>query len=137
MDENIVDVICDNSRTKCVIKLNGVFCDGYNEYASIGVFSHFHGDHIGAISNCIGSCDTLITHPITFEGIVALNPGIRHRQQWVQQDFDTVYKMNDGSIRLLKANHIPGSSQIHVESGDVSMLYSGDFNFPDMQIRAC
>ena len=136
LDEDVIDVLCnDHQRKNCVIKLDGVFCDGYKKGQTIGAFSHFHDDHIAAVADCVGSYDVLITHPITFEGIVALKPGIRHREQWITQDFDTVYKMNNGSMRLLKANHIPGSSQIHVETGDMSLLYSGDFSFPDMQIR--
>ena len=136
MDEPVVDVQCNSPRTSnCAIKLDGVFCDGFKEGRSIGVFSHFHEDHIASITQCIGSYDVLITHPITFEGIIALKPGIRYREQWVQQDFDTSYHIRGGHIRLLKANHIPGSSQVYVETGDKSMLYSGDFNFPDIQVK--
>ena len=136
MDEPIVDVQCNSPRkSNCAIKLDRVFCDGFKEGKSIGVFSHFHEDHIAAITECIGSYDVLITHPITFEGIVALKPGMRYREQWVRQDFDTAYPIHDGHIRLLKANRIPGSSQVYVETGDKSMLYSGDFNFPDIQIK--
>ncbi len=136
MSEQIVDVECNKHRkTNCAIRLDGVSCDGYGENRSIGVFTHFHEDHIGAVTECIASYDVLIAHPTTFEGIVALKPGIRHRQQWVQQDFGTTYHMPGGYIQLLKANHIPGSSQVYVEMNGKSMLYSGDFNFPDIQIK--
>ena len=136
MDEREVDVQCGGASTqRCAIKLDGVYCDGHVERQSIGVFSHFHEDHIGAISDCIGTYDVLLTHPITFECIDALKPGMRHREQWVTSDYDTAYKFSGGTIRLLKSNHIPGSAQVHVESGSTSMLYSGDFNYPDIQIR--
>ena len=119
----------------CTIRLDKVSCDGYQENRSVGVFSHFHDDHIGNISKCISSYDVLITHPITFEGIDALKPGMRYREQWVTQDYDTSYYFGNSRVRLLKANHIPGSAQVHVESDGKTMLYSGDFNFPDVQIR--
>lgn len=136
MDEREVDVQCNDGATKnCAIKLGSVYCDGHVEKQSIGVFSHFHEDHIRAVSDCIGTYDVLLAHPITFEGIEALKPGMRYRQQWITHDYDSAYKFAGGTIRLLKANHIPGSSQIHVESGSESMLYSGDFNYPDIQIR--
>ena len=136
MDEYIVDVKCNKHQTSnCAIRLDHVFCDGYNEYGSIGAFSHFHEDHIGSVVDCIRTYDTLITHPITFRGIAALKPGIKHRVQWVPQDFGTKYRTNTGYIELLKANHIPGSSQIYVIADDKSMLYSGDFNFPDAQVK--
>ena len=136
LTERLVDVQCSGSSTKnCAIKLGNVYCDGHAEHKSIGVFSHFHEDHIGAISECIGTYDVLLAHPLTFEGIEAVKPGMRYREQWVTHDYDSAYRFTDGSIRLLKANHIPGSSQIYVESGSTTMLYSGDFNYPDLQTR--
>ena len=136
MDERIIDVICSNdSKKNCAIVLDSITCDGYKEGVMIGAFSHFHDDHIRSIPSCISSYDVLIIHPITFEGINALYPGMRYREQWVTQDYDAMYRFDGGTIRLLKANHIPGSSQVYVESGGETMLYSGDFSYPDVQIR--
>ncbi len=136
MEERVIDVECnENQQKNCAIKLDTVFCDGYRQGRDIGVFSHFHEDHIHAIHDCIGTYNVLITHPITFEGINALKPGMKYRQQWATQDYDSKYVFGNGGIRLLKANHIPGSSQVHVESGDKTLLYSGDFSYPDIQIR--
>jgi len=64
-----------------------------------------------------------------------MDSGYKHREQWVTQDYETKFASHVGDIRLLKANHIPGSAQIHVERNGVSMLYSGDFNYPEIQIR--
>ena len=136
MDERSVDVVCgDHTGKNCAIKLDGVFCDGYVPDASIGVFSHFHDDHTKGLPFCVAKYDVLVAHPTTFEGINALHPGMRRREQWVTQDYDTEYPFSGGKIRLLKANHIPGSSQVYVESGDRTMLYSGDFGYPDIQTR--
>lgn len=135
-DWNIVDVKCNEGQHKnCPIQLGQVYCDGFKEDKKIGVFSHFHEDHIQAITDCIGSYDILITHPITFEAITALKPGLGYREQWITQDYDTKYLTPAGAIRLLKANHIPGSAQVHVETDGSALLYSGDFNYPEMQIR--
>ena len=133
-----VNVISCPSNKGCVIKLEQVFCDGY--YADspdnrIGVFSHFHQDHIKAIEDCIGKYDKIIVHPITFAAIIALKPGLEYREQWLPQGYDTGYTSKAGTIRLLNANHIPGSAQVHVETEKYSLLYSGDFNFPDIQIK--
>ena len=136
MDERVTDVICANdTRTNCPIALDGISCDGYKKDTLYGVYSHFHQDHMGSVSDCIANYDVLIAHPITFEGINALKPGMKYREQWVTQDYDTAYKFPDGFIRLLKANHIPGSSQVYVESAGKTMVYSGDFSYPDVQIR--
>ena len=136
MDEPLVDIVCDqNHKTNCAIILDRVTCDGYRDTKRIGVFSHFHEDHIGAITDCIGTYDVLLAHNTTFEAIVALKPGMKYRSQWVPQQYGTEYHAEGLKISLLKANHIPGSSQVYVESNKTSMLYSGDFNFPDMQIK--
>jgi Cft2 family RNA processing exonuclease len=136
LSESPVDVVCNtNQRKNCSIRIGKLFCDGFNDDGFIGAFSHFHQDHIHAISECIGRYDTIITHPITFEAITAIDSGYRFREQWITQDYDTKFSSPIGDIRLLKANHIPGSAQIHIETENTTMLYSGDFNYPDIQIR--
>jgi Cft2 family RNA processing exonuclease len=134
-DFDLIDVVCNDSKHHhCPIKLSSVYCDGFKSESKIGVFSHFHSDHISAITECIGEYDVLITHPITFEAITAIKPGFKLREQWVTLDGNK-YKTNFGTVRLLKANHIPGSSQVHVETDGTSLLYSGDFNYPDIEIQ--
>lgn len=136
LNEEQINVICNPNQTKnCAVKLGGVYCDGYHPSGKIGCFSHFHQDHTHAITDCIGKYDTLITHPITFEAITAMDSGFRYREQWIPQDYDSKYHCPAGDIRLLKANHIPGSAQVHVDANGITMLYSGDFNYPDIQIR--
>ena len=135
-----VNVVCSGSNSGCVVKLEQVFCDGFYEHGRIGVFSHFHQDHIKSIEDCIGTYDKIIVHPITFAAITALKPGLKYREQWLTQGYDddgrgARYPFKGGTIRLLDANHIPGSAQVHVETENYSLLYSGDFNFPGMQIR--
>ena len=136
LEEKIFDVDCNpNQKTNCPIKLGQVYCDGYKENVGLGVFSHFHEDHISSVKACLDTYDKLIVHPITLQAISALLPGYQHYEQWIPQDYDTEYSGSVGDIRLLKANHIPGSCQVHVETSNSSFLYSGDFNFPEMQIR--
>lgn len=110
-------------------------CDGYLSDKKIGIFSHFHEDHIGAITKCIDTYDILLTHNTTYAAIAALAPGVEHREQWRPQNYGVEYHTGDIKIQLLDANHIPGSSQIHVQTKDTSILYSGDFNYPEMQIK--
>lgn len=136
MDNLLVDIICgQNRRSNCTVMLEHVTCDGHAENKTIGVFSHFHEDHIGSILDCIGSYDVLLTHNTTFDAIVALKPGMRLRQQWTPQQYGTEYHDHGTKIQLIKANHIPGSSQVYVENDRASMLYSGDFSYPGVQIK--
>lgn len=135
ISEDVTEIICNrNEKKDCTIRLGKVFCDGYNDTGLIGCFTHFHEDHIGAVADCIGKYDTIITHPLTLEALTALDSGLRYREQWVTQDYGIDFVSKVGKIRLLKANHIPGSAQIHVEKEDATMLYSGDFNYPEVQI---
>jgi len=149
LTEEIIKVHCnDGQKTNCPIKLGQIYCDGFkgpndpkaqqdpNEYSGlIGVFSHFHEDHIGAVRQCLGSYDKLIVHPITLNAISALIPGCQHYEQWEPQNYGTVFTSKVGNVQLLDSNHIPGSSQVHVETNDNTLLYSGDFNYPEIQIR--
>lgn len=135
-EEEIIDIVCNADQTRnCAIRLGKVFCDGYSPDGKIGCFSHFHQDHVHAIKDCIGSYDTLITHPITFEAITAIDSGYKYREQWKPQNYGEKFVSKAGTIQLLDANHIPGSSQIYVENNGVSMIYSGDFNYPEIQIK--
>ena len=125
LSEEQIEVVCNPNQTKnCAIRLGSVYCDGYNPKGKIGCFSHFHQDHTHAITDCLRGYSTIITHPITFEAITAMDSGYRYLEQWVPQDYDTKYPSPVGDIRLLKANHIPGSAQVHVDAnGLLQALY--------------
>lgn len=138
MGENtLFSVVGSSGNKNCPIKLDRIYCDGFveNNHYGIGVFSHFHSDHIKDVELCLRQYDTLITHPITLAAIDALYPGFKLYASWQPQDYGESYHSAVGQIRLLQANHIPGSCQIHLETSDSSFLYSGDFKFPEMTIR--
>jgi putative mRNA 3-end processing factor len=130
-------VVGSSMNKNCPIQLDQIYCDGFKEDNSngIGVFSHFHSDHIGDVEACLRKYDTLITHPITLAAIDALNPGFKLYASWTSQDYGQGFPSPVGKIRLLKANHIPGSCQVHLETNDSTFLYSGDFKFPEMTIQ--
>jgi putative mRNA 3-end processing factor len=137
IEDNLISVSCSSQSKNGPIKLDRIYCDGYVEDNSngIGVFSHFHSDHIGDVEACLRKYDTLITHPITLAAIDALNPGYKLYASWASQDYGQYFPSPVGKIRLLKANHIPGSCQVHLETNDSTFLYSGDFKFPEMTIK--
>ena len=140
--EKYVDVCCGgNSKHKCAIKLDEVYCDGYLKGKKIGAISHFHSDHISAIEDCLRKYDAIVIHPTTLRAIGALDSGWPHCEQWTALEYDTLdtkgslYRTYSSEVRLLKANHIPGSSQVHVITNGISLLYSGDFSYPFAPIR--
>ena len=124
-----MDVVCSNDEKRaCAIRLGYVYCDGYSTEAKIGAFSHFHDDHSSSIPKCLNKYDLLITHHKTLRAFE--NKGWSHYEQWHPMEYGESIRTNSLTIRLLKANHIPGSAQIFVQTDDKSMLYSGDFNYP-------
>jgi len=109
--------------------------------------SHGHLDHCGLVPNL---CDlgpavlgTKATHVLTrilskdtlkiskLEGLpppfekedintlVNIAQDIDYGEQWTDTDY---------TVELRDAGHIPGSSQVYVNHGDSSLLYTGDFN---------
>ena len=130
-------IVRSKVNKNCPVKLDQIYCDGFVEDNSngIGVFSHFHSDHIGDVESCLRKYDTLITHPITLAAIDALNPGFKLYASWTSQDYGQPFPSRVGKIQLLKANHIPGSAQVHLETNNSTFLYSGDFKFPEMTIK--
>src|ERR1700732_3882825 len=79
--------------------------------------SHAHSDHIGNHQEVILSETTALL-------MAARLPGrrIEHRLP-----FDNELKYRNAGIRLLPAGHILGSAQIYIETGQESLLYTGDF----------
>lgn len=133
----IIDVECNNNNCKnCAVKLGRVYCDGLSDKGAIGCFTHFHHDHTSSVEDCIGQYDRIITHHITLKALSVNYEGIDLRDNWVTQEYGDKFNSKDGDeITLLLANHIPGSAQVHVQTNETSMIYSGDFSFPEMTTR--
>ena len=129
-----IDICCSgNGFINCPIKLDEVYCDGYLKGKKIGAITHFHSDHISTIPLCLQEYDTIITHEITHRAF--RHNGLAHYEQWYPMGYGEKYVTLSSTIRLLEANHIPGSAQIHVETDGKALLYSGDFNYPSVTIR--
>lgn len=117
--------------------LNGVACDGYVPEKKTAVVTHFHEDRSAEINKMQRECDAILLHPITYAALAALTPSIRLRPQFVPTDYDTPFAGSDYKVRLLRSNHIPGSCQVLVEHDGSRLLYSGDFNYPDVHVPKC
>ena len=46
----------------------------------------------------------------------------------VSVEYNSQFKVNDASVSMINAGHIPGSAQIIIESDGRRVLYTGDFN---------
>ena len=119
------------------IRLDGIVCDGYLEGKTVAVITHFHHDHIKDIEKMLTKYDKILVTPITFQALIALNSSLEFRQQFVPTNYGTKFTTNDSEISLFNSNHIPGSCSVLVEHDGQRMLYSGDFNYPNLHIPKC
>ena len=132
---DLIDVCCGERSRHCPIKLHEVYCDGYFKQMKVGAISHFHSDHIGAIEDCLRQYDEIITHKTTLKALGGIDSGWPRCENWVPLEYGDTHPTNSSEISLLKANHIPGSAQVHVVTDGKSLLYSGDFSYPHCTIR--
>lgn len=143
MYNDYADIVCGeiSKNEDCGILIgNSIVCDGYNKNRTVAVFSHFHSDHIEKFPRSFASCDVVLVSIPTLEALKAIfGNAISYRQNVHAIPFGVPYITNTGEkITLYPANHIPGSSQIFVETSDgKKIMYSGDFNFPDIEVPQC
>lgn len=119
---------------------DSVVCDGYDEGRTTGVFTHIHTDHIAKFSKALGRCDKILASNATYKMLVALQgEPLKYHANLIPVDFNSpYYNKYDEKITLYPSNHILGSSQVLVEtSKNLRILYSSDFNFPEMSVIHC
>ncbi len=132
--EKYVDIPCTGNSP---IQLDGIVCDGYLEDKTIAVITHFHQDHIKDIEKMLTKYDKILMTSITFQALIALKPALKLRQQFAPTNYGTVFRTKDSKISLFNSNHIPGSCSVLVEHDGKRMLYSGDFNYPNIHTPKC
>ena len=132
--EKYVEIPCKENSP---IRLNDIVCDGYLEDKTIAVITHFHQDHIKDIEKMLTKYDKILMTSLTFRALTALKPALKLRQQFVQTDYSTKFKTMDSTISLFDSNHIPGSCSVLVEHDGKRILYSGDFNYPNIPTPKC
>ena len=119
------------------IQLDGIVCDGHLESKTVAVITHFHQDHIEDIEKMLTKYDKILMTHTTFQVLIALKPALKLRQQFVPTNYGTAFRAKDSTITLFNSNHIPGSCSVLVEHDGKRMLYSGDFNYPNIHIPRC
>lgn len=84
---------------------------------ALAFVSHAHSDHIGAHAEVI----------LTRETAALMQARLRGKRTERELEFDQAHRLGEAALRLLPAGHITGSAQVHVESAEGSLLYTGDF----------
>jgi Cft2 family RNA processing exonuclease len=90
--------------------------------------SHAHSDHLGAHAGVI----------LTRETSALMRARLHGKRSEQVLAFEEAHSLGTATLRLLPAGHITGSAQIHVESEEGSLLYTGDFKLrPSRSAEAC
>jgi len=145
---NFADIHCDplSSRTKDgkaieqpILIGNSIVCDGYFvDQAGLpkttAIFSHFHDDHTWDFNRTLRNCHNVLMTESTYRALKALK-NFPDRPSIHKLEYNEKFSTSTGEIiKLVNANHVPGSAQVLVEMEQTGekILYSGDFSFPNI-----
>lgn len=139
--ENLADIQCDLMSKKFPIWQSitvgrSIVCDGYHDGKTTAVFSHFHEDHVFDIGRALTGCHDVIMSPITYKALLGMGAIYERATIRPLSENDVFHTDLGEEIRLLNANHVPGSMQVLVtmEDSGEKILYSGDFCYPGMPV---
>ncbi|MEL9939524.1 MAG: MBL fold metallo-hydrolase [Ignisphaera sp.] len=118
------------------IDLNGaitffsrICVDGHSNGCITRAVTHIHSDHTIDLNKSVLLCKHVIGTPITIDLLDALGYSIPKVKK-VALEYNQTLVFNDTKIRLLYADHIPGSAQIVAEKNSTVVAYTSDFKNP-------
>ena len=116
--------------TGAVILGEGVVADGHLPGALVRIITHAHHDHLVGLRDSIRETPLIAATPLTLEMVEILGYRVP-RNRSLPVNPGGVFAANGMRVRLLPANHIPGSVQVLVEHEDGFRAgYTGDFKQP-------
>ncbi|BFH73247.1 MBL fold metallo-hydrolase [Sulfurisphaera javensis] len=93
------------------------------------VLTHFHSDHLNELDKSIKECASIIATPITLDAISVLGYTVpKHKR--IDLEYGITLDVVNEKIRLEKADHIMGASQVVVNTDGIEIAYTGDFKNP-------
>lgn len=92
--------------------------------------SHAHKDHVGGLKN--DNCIKISTIQTISLGEAILNKKIKNA---ISCNYGETVNYHELNFKLINSGHVFGSASIFIEDKDVSLLYTGDFNFTDSLIQ--
>ncbi len=123
--------LVDIKSTGAILLGDSFAIDGYyNRLAR--VITHAHSDHLRGLTESIQYSSMIIAHPITIELLFEIiNMSSTHkymlRQKAIPLNYNQEIEVNKEILKLLPANHIIGSAQVHVETHGFRLGFTGDF----------
>ncbi len=109
-----------------------IVVDGHDDTREYRIITHAHSDHLQGLNKSLQKAKYIISTPITYDIMKAL--GLikrRYLEKYIQINYNEKIRLSDNEALILcKAEHIPGASQVLVETSDVRVGYTGDFKNP-------
>jgi len=112
------------------IRVGNIVVDGHVDGVIARVTTHIHSDHIRMIRTSFRRLALHIATPIT-HGLLEAYGVLVPRSKRLDVSYGAKILVEDVYVKLLRANHVPGSAEVLVEGADGStVLYTGDFKMP-------
>ncbi len=119
------------------ITLNGailfssdIAVDGHEDNSIVRIVTHIHSDHIVGLRSSIRKLRYIAGTPQTLDMLIALGYRIPLPKR-LELDYEQKIELNEKIVKLVKAEHIPGTAQVYVEFPDgVRVGYTSDFKNP-------
>ncbi len=105
----------------------------------VRVVTHAHLDHVIGLRDSLKSSGAIVFTPATYELIMEiyeLNGTLKAllSKKAIALSYGKCLEVNGEVLRLLKANHIVGASQVLVESNGLRIGYTGDFKLHGTEV---
>lgn len=108
---------------------NDIVIDGFDS-SLFRVITHIHSDHVISLDRSVSIGSKLIGTALTIEWLKILK-SLPNNYKLTSLDYGEKIKINDMRLELIKACHIPGSSQVKIElNNGVTLTYTSDFKKP-------
>ncbi len=108
---------------------NDIVIDGFDS-SLFRVITHIHSDHVVSLDRSVSIGSKLIGTALTIEWLKILK-SLPNNYKLTSLDYGEKIKINDMRLELIKACHIPGSSQVKIElNNGVTLTYTSDFKKP-------
>ncbi|MCS7128443.1 MAG: MBL fold metallo-hydrolase [Sulfolobales archaeon] len=105
----------------------------------VRVITHAHLDHVIGLRDSLKNSGAIVFTPATYELIMEiyeLNGALKAllSKKAITLSYGKYLEVNGEVIRLVKANHIVGASQVLIESNGLRIGYTGDFKLRGTEI---
>ncbi len=112
------------------IRIDSMFIiDGHEDFLP-RIITHIHSDHTKYLKKSVANSPLLIGTPVTLEWLKLLGFKINDKTA-LPLPYGQVLEFDYGTLKLVKADHIPGTAQvIYEDRSGMRIVYTSDFKKP-------